>query len=785
MIQHYLKVAGRQIAHNKTQYILSVVSIAIGMLCFSMTTYYIRKHNNQYTCWPHSDRIAHFYVTGINGGRELPYIPGQELQQLLVKPVAGIDQITYYEGYTQANITVCPEKGTELPFQCSFCNINPAFITLFSLETPEGKTPSLRSGEVLVSQSGARRLFGTANPVGKKLYFSQPESDKSDVQYATVAAVIRDLPEGTEQQYDLYFNQSQPVNPHREYWKTATALLAPGVSVSEVNKRLAQEIKPFGENQQNKLILRTLAQERMAPENLMLLILIPVIGGLVLLAAMINFLKFCIHSFYNRTRELSLRKSLGSGPGGLFGLLFGEVSLLFTAASLLVLMLTELLVPIYYQALPEHIQSLPLAWVHIPTLLWQQIGYLLALYGVTAAICAIAIYRIKKINLIQGIRAGKNTKHGFRNAMLGIQIFICVLFIGGTIGLNVIHHHFLQIHYKTLSDTECNRIWQLHLWEPQLQGYEKEVVEQIEQLAGVEAILLDDGTERVSYETREGNKIQGKLYRRSGNYADFMKLPVEGRMPRTQQEIMVSRSLLWILEKEGAATGSVRLGKKSYQITGVYEQYPFQPLLTREQTEQYAAPNEENRFSAITVPATFHYQQFSVKCVTGQEKAVGKKIEAIVRERLPESLPFEMLTFREEQAQQEGGLPLLSQLFGLLSAVSLLITTLGIYSAIALDTQSRQKEVAIRKINGADPKVIAMLFGKLYIRLLLAAMIPGLLLVFVALSASLPPVYHRWVYHPLIWLGTIAVSTGVIAVTVLYHIRRISRLNPADVIKSE
>ncbi len=38
------------------------------------------------------------------------------------------------------------------------------------------------------------------------------------------------------------------------------------------------------------------------------------------------------------------------------------------------------------------------------------------------------------------------------------------------------------------------------------------------------------------------------------------------------------------------------------------------------------------------------------------------------------------------------------------SIVSLIITLLGVYSAITLDTERRQKEVAIRKINGAGIK---------------------------------------------------------------------------------
>lgn len=52
------------------------------------------------------------------------------------------------------------------------------------------------------------------------------------------------------------------------------------------------------------------------------------------------------------------------------------------------------------------------------------------------------------------------------------------------------------------------------------------------------------------------------------------------------------------------------------------------------------------------------------------------------------------------------------------SFVSLIITLLGVYSAITLDTERRQKEVAIRKVNGAGLKQIILLFTRMYIYLL-------------------------------------------------------------------
>ncbi len=257
-------------------------------------------------------------------------------------------------------------------------------------------------------------------------------------------------------------------------------------------------------------------------------------------------------------------------------------------------------------------------------------------------------------------------------------------------------------------------------------------------------------------------------------------------MPEASNEILVSRSLIWELEKDGEKNPtSVQLGDQTFLITGIYGQLPFEPVYNREQT---AKANQYLRFSFITVPEKANYRTVYVKCVAGQEQNIRKEILKIVHSRLPASIPFLLTTKQEERFRSNGESKLISDLFTLLSAISVIITVLGIYSAITLDTVSRQKEVAIRKINGAGPKVIALLFGKLYIRLLVISAIPSLAIVYILLwilTKEKITIAPAWLNNPLMWLGIILLTATIVFVTVAYRIWLISRLNPAEVIKSE
>ena len=93
-------------------------------------------------------------------------------------------------------------------------------------------------------------------------------------------------------------------------------------------------------------------------------------------------------------------------------------------------------------------------------------------------------------------------------------------------------------------------------------------------------------------------------------------------------------------------------------------------------------------------------------------------IEKTLKETLPESIHPHVTTLQEDIYEAQAIENKLKGIILFFSIVSLLITLLGVYSTITLDTERRQKEVAIRKVNGAGLKQIILLFARLYIKLL-------------------------------------------------------------------
>ena len=147
----------------------------------------------------------------------------------------------------------------------------------------------------------------------------------------------------------------------------------------------------------------------------------------------------------------------------------------------------------------------------------------------------------------------------------------------------------------------------------------------------------------------------------------------------------------------------------------------------------------------------------------------------MLEENLPPSIQLHISTLQEDIHQAQA---IENNMKGII-----LITLLGVYSAITLDTERRQKEVAIRKVNGAGLKQIIILFARTYIYQLVlsATMAFPLCYAILQLWKNMYIVFFN--DGPLFWISIfVAVITTL---TIIFRILKIARTNPAEVIKNE
>ena len=174
-----------------------------------------------------------------------------------------------------------------------------------------------------------------------------------------------------------------------------------------------------------------------------------------------------------------------------------------------------------------------------------------------------------------------------------------------------------------------------------------------------------------------------------------------------------------------------------------------------------------------------------MKCYPGKTNEVKTWIEDTLRKVFPSSIEPKISTLQKDIEENQALENKLKEIILFFSIVCLIITLLGVYSAITLDTERRQKEVAIRKVNGAGLKEIILLFARLYVWVLGVSFVVAAPIVYLIL--------HIWKQMYLVffndgilyWGGILLGVTSITALTVIFRILKIARINPATIIKSE
>ena len=308
-----------------------------------------------------------------------------------------------------------------------------------------------------------------------------------------------------------------------------------------------------------------------------------------------------------------------------------------------------------------------------------------------------------------------------------------------------------------------------------------DMVERFKQHAGVKDILLSDiaYTQGVSGNllmTEKGNDNSWTdidIMCVPLNFFTFMNIPVkEGRTILTKQDLVMDE--VWQNKQKKNVIGMNFYDQNNdYTVCGVCA--PFQTDIH----------NHSGGYAFILYDPSVYVGHCYVKCYPQQQKEVVKWIERIRQEMLPENIPCQVRTFQDDLYEMQAMEYILKDIILFFAMVSIIITLLGVYSSITLDTERRQKEVAVRKVNGAGIRHIIWLFARLYIALLVVTAIISFPLVYMVLQ------WWKQIYTVFFncgcwfWTGIFLSVVMVTALTIWFRIMKIARINPVESIKNE
>ena len=761
MILHYLKVAFRNLLKYKTHSLISAICLSVGFVCYGMINTIIPRQNDLSN---YEQRIG-WNINRSDANQSQAYDPSfchDDIKRLEEMPIKGYETLTAYSYKQDGEVNFIDSDQKVLPFIMNYAATNPNFYRFYDLEMVYGDKTPVHANEVVVSEKFARKISGKENPVGATIELLRSGKKGTEILSFKIVNVLKDHKNQLPVNVDCYFLTDR----FPDIALRLESFLSANTDIKSLNKTL--ESRKW-EKRDEGVIYTQVSSLASKNNHLMVTILVVFLSLLILVSGLINFLKFIIQMFYNRQRELALRKCIGSDMRGIFMLLFAEVFWMLLISFLFSLALTEVAINIIQIYIPS--TDFNLVEIYL-----TEGSIFLILLIICLLIIGIAIRRLRRVSIIDTI-VRTNGRHLFRNVMMWLQLCISIFFVGSSFALNLVFNETLGEQYSPISEEEEEHIVQMSVNSLRMYDNMSAILSEIEALPEVvDKISSASEFNNASFDLttyKRANQSETWLTVAQGDphYFEFFKIPMQGKDVGSdaQGTVYISEALQQQLNEDGVK-GNVTLEDQTYRIAGTYKTLYKEDAKGSHTLGSVFFPSKESK--------TFY---FRISPESDTKNAI-RRITEICRHYVPETLPIDIRYLNDNKQTNENSMILNAMLA--LALISLILVILSIYSAISMDTISRQKEVAIRKINGATPKAIALIFGKAYLYIFVLAfvlMLPLLRISLIKITQGQVKCVYNWDWSIYLFFS----MALLVFATTAYKIYKIMHINPAKIIKSE
>ena len=790
MITHYLKVAFRNLLKYKTQTVISILGLAVGFTCFTLSALWINYENTYDTFHPDAERL---YIVStddeISPGKYGMYTP-PALAGYLKEHWDEVEQATLFQDnilFVQKN-----NRMEEIPV----LSVDTTFCQIMDIRVLEGSNqfmiPQKGNNDVAITQEGAQHLFGTTDVIGKTI---------TDAQYKReyrICAIVSDWGKHSTMPYQVLKARDASTNWESSNFKTLVKLVS-GTDAKAWEEKMNQNFPK--ELQSNKFTpdtglrrflvtsitdIRHNKQLFIRVESIIILRYIfyfAVIGILIIVCALVNHLTLFIDRCHIRRREMALRKVHGASNGSLLTLLACDFSATLISAFFISMMFIELLMPLFceYTGIADGEIS-----VYKECLLFA-IGT--AWVSLLVAIIAIAFFQRKSL---QGIMQSNRSERIFRKVNIILQLGVSLAFILATFIIQKQIHH---LRHGEVGFEYQNRgavsIWSgvdMNVWMEKIKALPMvtEVVEpKYWPLVGMPpsssyTITSWDGLDTVSEQPLIVHDINT-----GEDHFDFygIQLICGERVNKTTK--IFHANIMESTARKMGWTPEEAIGKHLYHsnpdvtpitIDGVVKDCAFQSP-TGDIPDVVFTNTYINQWKWQRSFVLFKYQP-------GTWDECRRMIEEMQQSELPDKRLF-LFNEEEEFNKYLKTEDTLSGLLNFASLVCLLIAIFGIYSQITLACEQRRKEIAIRKVNGATVSVILRMFLREYMLLLGVSALVAFPITYAVMKHWLET-YNRQTDIG-IWpfICVLIILACVVIGSIGWRVWKAANENPADVVKSE
>ncbi len=738
MLTNYLKITLRNLLRYKSFSIINIAGLTIGLVTFLAISLYIvdefsfdRFHENK-------DRIYRAVISAdfdgqVNKWGGAPNLLGPTA----MKEIPEVEKAARYFHHNFGDLGFISTE-TEKFSETELFFADPELFTIFTIPLVKGNSTKIldRTGTVILSESAAKKYFGSEDPIGKTLMVDNVTS-------LEVTGIYKDFPPNSFLQAKLLasFSSNWFGLDKNQNWGNASFdtffLLHKEASGKEVDKKieamLAKNIEKdnrwFTIGLQPLLDIRLLSGDlnttfdRRPYGDMNQVKILMALAILIILIAAVNYMNLSTAQSQRRNKEVGIAKTLGATYAQLNLKFYFETSLFVAASLLLSLTLFTFLLPFFNSLSGKAIsmQFVQSAWFWLAfSGVWLMLTLLAGFYP------ALYLSSFSPKSAMQKTKASGGQSM-VRKGLVVFQFSVSIILIICSVGF-----------YKQMNYIRDKKL-----------GYQPEQVIAVmvsaakdrEQTIAVKTAFesLSDVVSVARSQSYPGMGTSMRNIVREGDTGDGSPLLTA----RASTEVLKTLDIKLLAGKSlpetkdpKDTTVQVVVNQSTIEYLGLS---PEEAVGKRVQIQGFDGPSEivgvseDFHFTSLhqkISPFCFHNARTEgltyllVKVNTGNLVATVKQLENTFSKTIPSAFEYTFLDdklnglYKAEQS--------LTKVVVLFAGLAIFVACLGLYALAAFTAEQKTKEIGIRKVMGASVPHLVNMLSKDFLLLVLIAFVIGI-----------------------------------------------------------
>ncbi len=802
MFKNYFKIAWRNIRRHKAFSFLNIAGLAVGIASCILIFTVVKYELSYDTFQPNYQQIYHV-VTQTKTSDGIGYTSGI--------PFPGLDAIRLdfpqaKTGALLANfgsqVTIPSTNGAEKKFleNQGFFFAGPEFFTIFHYDWLAGSPAELNNPNVTaLSESTAVKYFGNwKDAIGKTLLLDNAVLVK-------VAGIIKDPPGNSDFPLSVVNSMATAKASNGVYfydssWHSTTSnfqvfmLLPKNVSQSNIDKELIAFSNKHYNNTTKKQVLNFLeplsdvhfdnrfenfgdhVTDRASLWTLSL------IAVFILLMACINFINLSTAQAVNRSKEMGIRKVLGSNRKQLFRQVIGETFLLVCLSLLFAIGIAALCLPFIkgiasIQGSITFLNGQIILFILLLTILITLLAGIYPAFILSGFTPALAL----KNKITSATIGGISLRRGLVVLQFSISQILIIATIVAITQMSFIKKADLGFNKEAILLFNTNADSAMQARQPSFRN-------KVLQIPGVKNVSFcsDVPSSQNNWQTNFGFDHQPDpdfpldVKFADENYFSTFGLQMLAGRPfsksDTVNEVVVNETFarkLYVQNPADIVGKQMRYGGKGdwKNIVGVVKDFKTNSL--KEDIKPLAIAERRNQ-----------YGETAVKLNSTNIATTRQAVENVWNEVFPE-YAFTTNYFEDninDFYRQDSQLALLYKIFAI---IAILISCMGLFGLVTFMAVQRKKEIGVRKVLGASVQNIVFLFSKEFVVLVCTGFFIAVPVSWYMMNQWLNNFVYRTNFSPWIFVIAFVISILIAWIAVGYKSIKAAIANPVKSLQSE